>query len=253
MIYGVQNASISKRLFAFILDFILLTMLATGVAYAFSIIVDVDSHQAKLQEYYKYYEETYDVSFDLTQEDFDKMTPEERAHYDEVEQILAKDENVIREYNLVINLTLVTLFVGVLVGTLIVEFVIPLFLKDGQTIGKRVFSLVVVRNNSVRVSNIQLFVRAVFGIFIVELMIPIYLLVMAMYGIIGIAGPIVIVGIWLLQLILLFATKNHTPIHDVLAYTVVADKSSQLIFESDDALLKYKEKVHLESVSAKKY
>lgn len=253
MIYDVQKASILKRLSAFILDSILLLIIATGIAYVSSLIFNVDAHQAKLQEYYDYYEETYNVKFDLTAEEFERLAPEEKAHYAEVEEILANDTKVVKEFNLVINLTLIVLFIGVLFAVLVVEFIIPLFLHNGQTIGKKIFAICLVNSNSVKITNVQLFVRALIGKFVVELMIPIYLIVMIFYGIIGSFGIIILCGILLLQIILLIFSQNKTLIHDVFAFTVVADKQTQMIFNSEGELIKYKEMMHKKSVATKTY
>lgn len=253
MIYDIQKASALKRLSALILDLILLLIFATGAAYASSLIFNVDAHQAKLQEKYRYYEETYNVSFDLKQEDFDNMSEEERAHYDEVEQIINHDEEFIKENQLMINLSFVIILIGIFFGVLIVEFIIPLIFKNGQTVGKKVFSLIVIKNNSVKISNLQLFVRTIFGKFIIELIVPIYFIVMTMYGIVGYIGPIVVLALLLLQIALVIFTKFSTPIHDILAFTCVADKQSQMIFESEEELAHYKGKLHAESVAASKY
>ena len=253
MIYDIQKASALKRLSALILDLILLLIFATGAAYASSLIFNVDAHQAKLQEKYRYYEETYNVSFDLKQEDFDNMSEEERAHYDEVEQIINHDEESIEENQLMINLSFVIILIGIFFGVLIVEFIIPLIFKNGQTVGKKVFSLIVIKNNSVKISNLQLFVRTIFGKFIIELIVPIYFIVMTMYGIVGYIGPIVVLALLLLQIALVIFTKFSTPIHDILAFTCVADKQSQMIFESEEDLAHYKGKLHAESVASSKY
>ena len=253
MIYDIQKASALKRLSALILDLILLLIFATGAAYASSLIFNVDAHQAKLQEKYRYYEETYNVSFDLKQEDFDNMSEEERAHYDEVEQIINHDEEFIKESQLMINLSFVIILIGIFFGVLIVEFIIPLIFKNGQTVGKKVFSLIVIKNNSVKISNLQLFVRTIFGKFIIELIVPIYFIVMTMYGIVGYIGPIVVLALLLLQIALVIFTKFSTPIHDILAFTCVADKQSQMIFESEEDLAHYKGKLHAESVASSKY
>ena len=135
MIYGIERASLLKRIFASILDVILLSILATGFAFISSKIAKVDYHQKKVQEYYTYYEETYNVKFGLTQADFDRMTEEELNHYKEVNEIISKDEGFIKENSLVQRLILLVVVIGLFLGTLIVEFVIPLFLKNGQTVG----------------------------------------------------------------------------------------------------------------------
>ena len=71
-------------------------------------------------------------------------------------------------------------------------------------------------------------------------MIPILLALAIVFGFIGIAGTIVIGGLLLVQIVLLFATKNRTLIHDAFAYTVVVDKESQKIFNTSEERIKYR-------------
>ena len=249
MIYDIQPASVLKRISAFILDIILLATVAVGVAFLVATILKVDSHQQALQDKYDYYEATYNVKFDLTQEEIDALSEEERAHYDEVEQILQNDEELIKEYNLVINLTLITVITGALIAVLILEFIIPLIFKNGQTIGKKVFSLIVAKTNSVKISSVQLFVRTIFGKFLIEMMIPIYIIVALFFGTAGRIWLFFLGGLAILQIVLLVATKNHTVIHDAISFCVVCDKQTQKLFASEDELIKYKEKVHSEEVA----
>ena len=53
MIYDIQNAALGKRLSAWLLDFILLVVLITGVAALVSGAMDYDSHSAKLDAIYE--------------------------------------------------------------------------------------------------------------------------------------------------------------------------------------------------------
>ena len=252
MIYGIERASLLKRIFASILDVILLSILATGFAFLSAKIAKVDYHQKRVKEYYTYYETTYNVKFGLTQEDFNRMSDEERAHYEEVNKIIAQDKDFIKENSLVQKLMLLVVIIGLFLGTLIVEFVIPLFLKNGQTVGKKVFSLCLVRKDAVKVTSVQLFARSIIGKFALELMAPTYLVISIIYGFNGLVGLILVGVITIIQIVLLIATKNKTLIHDLIALTVVVDKQTQMIFESEQDLIKYKEKVHLESVKNSK-
>ena len=139
--------------------------------------------------------------------------------------------------------------IGVFFGIIVSEFIIPLFLKNGQTVGKKVFSVGVIKNNCVKMSTFQLFVRTIIGKYTIETMIPILLIIAIIFGIVDIVGTIVILGLLVTQIILLFATKNHTLIHDTFAYTVVVDLPSQMTFDNEDELIKYKTKLHEEEVN----
>lgn len=242
----IQRGSILKRISAAILDLILVTILATGFSYLIGLISGYDNHLEKVQEKQAYYEETYNVSFSV---DTSTLSEEELQHYKEVEEIIQQDEEFGREYNILVNLTLIMITFSVLLGVIITDFVIPLFFKNGMTLGKKIFSLCLMKVNSVKISPIQLFVRTVLGKFAVELMVPIYIIIMFYFGTIHIIGTIILFGLLLAQLILLFVTKNHQVIHDKLSMTVVVDYASQKIFDTDDEMIEYIKKEHAESLA----
>ena len=245
----IQRGSVLKRISALLLDLILLACISVGVIFLVAKIINYDSHIDKMQAKYQYYEETYDVKFNITQEELENLTEEERAHYDEVEEIIKADKEFTKEYNLVINLTLIMITVGVMISILITDFVIPLIFKNGQTIGKKVFGLCLVKKNSVRMKKIQLFVRTLLGKFALELMVPIYIIIMFYFGLMGLLGLIILLGLGLAQLLLLIFTQYRTVIHDLLSQTVVADMSSQMIFDTEDELIDFMNKNHEKNVN----
>ena len=66
-------------------------------------------------------------------------------------------------------------------------------------------------------------------------------------------GVLILGLLLLLQIILLIATRTNSCIHDVLAKTVTVDMASQLIFEIEEELTAYKNKVHAEKVNRQTY
>lgn len=248
----IQRASILKRISAALLDVILIMILSVGVGWIISLATNYDSHIDKIQEYYDYYNEKYDIDILGTSDKYKNLTEDEQKAYDErldaANKEYANDSSAIKEYSLVINLSLVMISIGLFIGILVSEFVIPLFFKDGQTIGKKIFGICIMKNNGVRLSTFQLFVRTLIGKYVVETMIPVLLALAVLLGILNIVGTIIIIGLFITQLILLFATRNHTLIHDSFAYTVVVDKASQKIFDSEEEKIKYQEWLHEEEV-----
>ena len=255
MITDLQLAPYLKRLSAFLLDIIVILIISTGGALLMSYIVNFDARVDEYNSYVTYYEETYDVKFGLSEEELKALTEEEKAKYDEVEELIQKDKGFIKAYQLVNNLIYIMVVFCVLIGVLIPEFVIPLFLKNGQTIGKKAFGLVVIKPNGVRATNVQLLIRALLGKYTIEIMIPVLSVVTFLFAIAGNLGMIwLLFGalIILLNIILVMFTKNHTMVHDVFSYTVVCSKDTQMIFDSEEALLKYKEEKHLNEVNNEK-
>jgi uncharacterized RDD family membrane protein YckC len=154
---------------------------------------------------------------------------------------------------MVVNLTLVITSIGILLGYLLLEFAVPLMFKNGQTIGKKIFGIALMRNDGVKINTVMLFVRTVLGKYTIETMIPVLIIIMTFFGSAGIVGLAVLLLIGVLELVMLCITKTRSCIHDLLAYTVAVDMQSQMIFESPEALLEYKKKLHADVVADSDY
>ena len=128
-----------------------------------------------------------------------------------------------------------------------------LLFKNGQTLGKKAFGLAVMRSDAVRLSPLLLLVRTLLGKYTLELMVPVLVIFLFFFGGIGILGPGILCGLALVQVLLLAFTQNHTPLHDLIAHTVVVDYASQMIFDSPEALLRAKEEYHASLARSERY
>ena len=195
--------------------------------------------------------------FDINREKYNALSSEEKVRYDFQYSVaykaLTSDKEVLYTYNLVINLTLVITTVSILISYVVTEFIIPILLKNGQTLGKKVFGIGLMRVDGVKLNNMMLFVRTVLGKFTIETMVPVYIIIMLFFNTIGIVGTVVLGLILLLQTVLVAATKNRTPIHDALAGTVCVDIQSQRIFESEEELINLKTRIHAEAAQKAEY
>lgn len=239
--YTLQKASFLKRISAALLDFILIAIIASGIMALISWVTNYDNYSVEVENYQLQYEEKYGVDFDISEDDYNAFDEATKANFDAAYTEFSTNEEVLAAYNMLINLALVMVTIGCLFGVLVTEFVIPIFLKNGQTLGKKCFNLCLVKNNCVRVTNFALFVRSLLGKFTIEIMIPLYVLILILFGNGALLGIIVVVIILIVQIILLFTTENKTLLHDVMAYTVVVDRSSQIIFDSEDELIRAKQ------------
>ena len=273
-VYGIEKASMLKRISAYILDAILTVILASGFVFAISAIINYDSYYDKMNQYYDEFEEENGFSFNMFSKNEDELndkekrikeisskaledlTEEEKQIKEEYEKAIddfVNDKDILYIYNMLINLTLLMVTISVLLAILIIEFVLPLVFKNGQTIGKKCFGLCLVKNNCVRINAPILFIRTVLGKFTVETMIPIYIIIMIIFGGAGITGTIVLVLILFIQLILVISTKNNCLIHDLMAGTVVVDKNGQMIFDTENDLIEFKKNFHKEESLRKEY
>lgn len=253
MVTDLQKASLWKRLSAGLFDLILIAMLAVGMAALLSWAFGYNTHSQNLNDAYNRYEAQYGVEFQMTQEAFDELSQEQQDRYDEAYAALIADEEVIYHYNMVLNLTLLITTFSILVAVLLLEFVVPLLLKNGQTLGKKIFGVALMRNDGVKVSSVQMFIRTVLGKFTIEIMIPVYILMMIFFNTIGIIAVAVLGAILVGELLSLALSKTNSLIHDSIAGTVAVDMASQMIFDSADEKIEYIKRLHAEQAAQKEY
>lgn len=196
----------------------------------------------------KNFETENDLTYDISEEDYNALDEETRKKYDSINgriDSIGNAKNVyMREYKYIYSLTPLMVSIGIFLSVLIFEFIIPIALKNGQTIGKKVFGLAVMHTNGVRVRPFSMFVRSILGMYVFEMMVPIYLILMAFFyhvlsGYIAIG---VIVAIVILQIAVFAYTFKSTAsvLHDLIARTVCVDFSSQMIFDSEEELMEFK-------------
>lgn len=244
MVYDIQKAGIWKRLSAWFLDVILLLVLSTGMVLLLTSVLNINGHYETMERISDRYESESGVSFDMTTEEYEALSEEERAVVDAAYEKFAQDEEAIYAYNMLVNLSLVSATLGIFIACLALEFVVPMLLGNGQTVGKKVFGVAVMRVNGVKINGVCLFIRSILGKYTIETMVPVMLVIMVFWGTLGIVGPVVIGLMGLLQIVLMFATRNHSAIHDCLANTVAVDLQSQMIFDSEAELISYKKRIH---------
>ena len=249
----VQRASLWKRIAAWVFDSILVAVLAVGIGALLSAVFGYDGYSTRLDEIYAAYEAEYGVVFSVTPEEYESMTDEERQNYSTAYDALIKDEETIYVYNMVMNLSLVITTLGILLAVVALEFIVPLLFGNGQTLGKKIFGICLMRGDCVKINTMQLFVRSVLGKFTVETMIPVYVAMMIFWGAMGSTGTMILLGFLLLQAALVLFTRERTAIHDMLAGTVAVDFSSQKIFATLDDLIEYRKKAAAEQSARQAY
>ena len=251
--YDFQKASSWKRISAMIFDFILVGMLAIGVAWLLSAALGYDTHYNVMEDAKAQYEVEYGITLDITAEEYAALSDAERAVYDAANEAFGTDKEVLAAYSMLINLTLIIITFSILIAYFIFELMIPLILGNGQTLGKKVFGIGVMREDGVRLSPLFLFIRTVLGKFTIEVMMPVLSVVMIYFGLGGLFSIVVLFGIPLMQIVFILSDKARTPIHDKLAHTVTVDLASQMIFESPEALLEYKKRIHEDAARGAEY
>ena len=241
MIYDLQKASFWKRISAYLFDSVLLGVLILGLFIASVSIAKVDTYLDKLNEYRAQYAQELDIDLTLTQEQFQQMTEEEKTEYTEkynlVNEKMANNKDVAETNVEIITRVLVSLAISVLIADLVYYFIIPLFFKNGRSLGKKMFGLAVVRTNGVKASTLVLFIRSMIGIYAIETMFPLMLVFMRLLGLLGSISFIVILLLGILQIATTAMSQTNSCIHDLLTDTAVVEFSSQKIYETEEQLI----------------
>lgn len=243
MIFDLQKASMSKRISAFLFDFIIFCVITVALALLLSAILGYDARHNEYEALYNKYEEEYGIDTEISAEKYEALSDEEKAKYEEASKAMSEDEELIALYTIIMNLTLITASFSILLSFVILEVVLPLILKNGQTLGKKIFGIAVMRTDGVKISPLQVFVRAIIGKFTIETMIPVFLLLLVFFGVIGTIGLLIIAILLTVQAVIMILTRTNSMIHDCFAVTVTVDYASQMIFNSESEMIEYKKKV----------
>lgn len=252
MNYDIQRASMLKRIPAWVLDMILLLVVMTGFLVLWSRVFPVTPYVEEIDGIITQYEQQYGGHWNIPAEEYEKMTDAEKEAAEkislEISNALNQDEAALALLETVAINIFAMLSLSVLCAYVILEFVIPLLLKNGQTLGKKCFGVALMRKDGVKVTPFMMFARTVLGKCTVETMIPLLSAVMLF---VGIGGPLFFLGVAVLlaQLIVPLATRNKTGIHDIMACTVAVDLSSQMIFDSLEAMEAYHAEIYADKTS----
>lgn len=253
MVYDIQKASMWKRFSAYLFDMILFIIIAVGVAFLLSSLLNYEGYLNKRETIRDSYEEQYNVDFDLSKEDYDKLTEDKRKVIDDAYTEFVTDPEVNKIDLMLANLVLIIVTFAALCPYLLLEFVVPLIIHNGQTVGKKVFGVGLMRIDGVKISPLQLFVRSILGKCTIGTLLPAFLLLMLMFNYMPMVGFVGILALTIVQFFCIVTTKYHTPIHELLSATVSVDISSQLIFDTPEALLEYKKAIHAKEAEKSAY
>ena len=253
MVYDLQKANMWKRISAWMFDLILTATLAIGIWLILSALMGYDSTNRRMNEIYDTYSTQYGVDFEISQSDYQALSPEELLSYQAATDAMNADAEAVEVYNRLVRLSLLVTTLGIFFAMLIWEFFIPLGLGDGRTLGKKIFGLCLMRSDKVKVNNVQLFARCVLGKFAIETMIPVYIIEMIFWGTMGILGPIILFVLLIAQCVAFIATQTNSALHDLIAATVVVDRNSQMIFKTPEDLIEYQKQVAAELAARATY
>ena len=253
MRFDIQKADLFKRISAWLFDVIVAFILGVGIAFILSAALNYDSHVETMERVRNEIVAKYEIDPDLTFEEQEALPEAEKQKYDAANKEYTENPDVIQANKMMITLGILIVTISILLSVIIVDLIVPIFLKHGRTLGKKIFGLAVIRTNGVKISGQALFIRTLIGKYTLEIMAPLYILLLSVIGMLGVMGIILDVIILVLQIFSLIRSGNRSAIHDLVSDTVVVDMASQMIFDSEEELIAYKTKLHEEEVNKQEY
>ena len=249
----LQKASMWKRISAFLFDFIMLGIVAVLIGWGLSAVTGYDGYSRTVTDSYAKYSEEYGVDLRLTRTEYEALSEEEARKADAGFAALNADTAALRANQMMLQLSVLIISLGFFFAYLVWEFLLPLKIGTGQTLGKKIFGVGLMKTDGVKVNGVTLFIRAILGKYTIETMIPVLILLMIYWGTIGVVGPAVLFLILLTEIIVMIATKTNSLIHDLLAGTIAVDAASQRIFDTPEERAAYKAKIAAEQAQKQAY
>ena len=229
-----NKAALSKRASAFFIDVVLLLLLAVALAYVLSLAFGYSRFSQAYSSGIERYAAQYNVQFDkvVSQADFDALTDQQKASYEAAVAAMNEDTEILDALSSMVRLIFLIAALSLFLAFMALEFIVPLFLKQGRTLGKKAFGLSVTKKDGSPLGPVPLLVRTFVGKYLIETMIPVLIIIITIFNAIGlmngpgIIGFAIILVIVISNLALVFISANGCAIHDHIADTIVVSSDS---------------------------
>ncbi len=239
-IYSSTKPTYFRRILAFFLDLVLFLVLFTGACILSSSIIGLQDSQNQLNE--KYIEHNVYVLNENNEYEFcvdkDGSTTCKIAW-----ENFNKDEVACELYDSIAVKTTYVAALGIFISELILEFFVPVLLKNGRTVGMFCIGLGLIDNRGIKVTTLQLFMRFLFGKFIVVSMLPLFLFMYHFFGLFPGYGLILSLLIIVINALMKLFTPNRIGFVDAIGKTYMVENDQQIYVDTLEELsaLKIKE------------
>ena len=133
LMYDLQKANLWKRISAFLFDGIMLGIVIVGAALLLSTLFNYDGYTKDLNDLEDHYYEKYNINPDISQEEADALTEEEKEAYRVALEAANKDINqdpeLKRLLGALFDLAFLIISLSIPMGFVLLEFVVPLLFK----------------------------------------------------------------------------------------------------------------------------
>lgn len=242
-IYIPKKPPMVKRFAALVIDVIMVIVLASGIAFLVS----------KIYNYDKYYNAVYEAqisygvyvpsdegtityngkTYIICTEDKSLTSEEANARI----KALTSDPTFKDNYYKMNLGPIIITSIGLATSLLILEYILPLCLKHGRTLGKFLFNIGYVNEDDIDVTPKNMTIKFLFGKLIVNALIPYtgVLLIIYQTGLVVI-GLAFVLGVPIINLIMLLASKDNRLLSDYIGKMKPCDNNCQMYFKTVEEL-----------------
>ncbi len=226
-IYNPKKAPFIRRAGAYLIDVIIFATLFVGVLWLVSYIVGYQKNYELLEQ--KYIEHGIYILKNGTY-DFCDTTKEECLTGWET---FNRDKDACYYYDLSTQLTLIMITISAFITYFILEFVVPMIFKNGQTIGMKCLRIGLIDKQGIKVRPRQIFIRFLFGRFLVSRILPVYGFIFMVFNLSGgLYGFLLAVIILACDLLMTLFGKDRAGIANVISSTYAVDMDETYFFNS---------------------
>ena len=234
-IYDSRPAKPVKRIAAWIVDMILMLVVATGIAWLVSLCYGYDNYNSIIEQKYVEYGLKYESSEEPGKYIYCDY-PSDKDCQDKWEKC-KNDPEFYKAYEMRVKGGPIILATSLSLTLLIFEGILPICLKHGRTIGMRFFGVGYVTEDGIEPPVSSILVRFIFGKLILGGLIPLFSLMYIIngsgFGLVGIIALILYFGV---NGYLLVFTKEKRYIHDYIARMRPVDNDNQIYIKTTDEL-----------------
>ena len=210
-----------RRFGAFILDLCLVVVLTVLIALPLRGLSGYASTSDRMNAIFERIAAEHGVDINIANQQYDALSEDEKLAIDAALLDISEDVEAAELYTKTVRLLFIVIFSSLLVSVVLLELVLPLTFKNGQTIGKKLMKLEVQRRDREPLNLVTMLLRSISGKFFIDYGLPVFFFLSFVYAN---AGRIPLIGLLMLtlgQIVSIAVTSDRRAIHDIIAGTVV--------------------------------
>jgi len=216
-----------RRFGAFIVDLCLVVVLTVVIALPLRSISGYAATSDRMNAIFDRIAAEHGVDINITNQQYNALSEEEKLAIDAALVDISEDTEAAELYAKTVRLLFIVIFSSLLVSVVLLELVLPLIFKNGQTIGKKLMRFEVQRRDGEPLNLVTMLLRSITGKFFIDYGLPVFFFLSFIYANAGRTPLIGLLMLTLAQIVCIAVTSDRRALHDIIASTVVVPTALQ--------------------------